>query len=249
LDSGFGGFFPEFRVPAGLFFCLMSLAVKISFIDSWRRRFKDASMNLRCLPALMGALSVFCLSNCTNSSVVSLDYVPGQMVRGTPDFNVGKFKDKRGVQAQTLGHVRLPIGPKVDTLQTRLPVKDIVGNAFGHALEARGMLAEAGKGRFTIAGEIHDLRSQLLVHPYGYARIRVNVIEASSGRVLFTKIYEGERQSNAYRPGSGSPVPVLRELTSRALQDAVDRALDDASLRQTIGTASSARPRYTPGML
>jgi len=206
-------------------------------------------MNLRCLPAFLGAVVGLGLSACTNSSVISLDYIPGQMVRGTPDFTVGKFKDRRGVQAQTLGHVRLPIGPKVDTLQTRLPVKDIVANAFGHGLEARGMLAADGKSRFIIAGEVHDLRSQLLVHPYGYARVRVNVLEASSGRVLFTKIYEGERQSNAYRPGSGSPVPALRELTSRALQEAVDRALDDPSLRQSVGAGSSARPRYSPGML
>ncbi|MBL9179858.1 MAG: hypothetical protein JNM65_17490 [Verrucomicrobiaceae bacterium] len=208
-------------------------------------------MKCRCLPALLGAIALLGLSACSNSSVVSLDYVPnpGQVVRGTPDFNVGHFKDKRGMHPQTLGHVRLPIGPKVDTLQTRLPVRNVVANAFGYGLEARGMLAAPGKGRFILQGDIQDLRSQLLVHPYGYARIRVNVLEAATRRVLFTKIYEGERQSNAYRPGSGSPVPMLRELTSRALQDAVDRALDDTIMRQNINTGSDARPRYTPGML
>ena len=77
----------------------------------------------------------------------------------------------------------------------------------------------------------------------------MNVVEAVSGRVLFTHVYEGERQSNAYRPGSGSPVPLLRDLTSRALQEAVDRALDDTNMRQRIGTGSGDRPRYTPGML
>lgn len=210
------------------------------------------SMNFRCFSAiLLGAAACFSLSSCANSSVISLDYVPqpGRMLRGAPDFAVGEFKDKRGEQAQTLGHVRLPIGPTVDTVQTRLPVSDVVRNAFAYALEARGMLATEVKGRFILAGEIQDLRSQLLVHPYGYARIRVNVIEAVSGRVLYTHVYEGERQSTAYRPGSGSPVPVLRELTSRALQEAVDRALDDTRMRQRIGTGADDRPRYTPGML
>lgn len=206
-------------------------------------------MNFRCLSVIFGAAALLGLSACSNSSVVSLDYVPGQMVRGTPDFAVGKFKDKRGEQSQTLGHVRLPVGPAVDTVQTRLPVSDIVRNAFGYALEARGMVAPDGKGRFIIQGEIQDLRSQLLVHPYGYARIRVNVVDAATKSVIFTKVYEGERQSNAYRPGSGSPVPVLRDLTSRALQDAVDHAIDDPAMRQRVGTGSDARPRYTPGML
>ncbi|MDI1313294.1 hypothetical protein [Prosthecobacter sp.] len=209
-------------------------------------------MNFRCFSAiLVGAAACLSLSSCSNSSIVSLDYVPqgGRMMRGAPDFAVGEFKDKRGEQAQTLGHVRLPIGPTVDTIQTRLPVSDVVRNAFAYALESRGMLATDVKGRFIITGEIQDLRSQLLVHPYGYARIRVNVVEATSGRVIHTRVYEGERQSTAYRPGSGSPVPVLRELTSRALQDAVDRALDDNRMRQQIGAGTDNRPRYTPGML
>ncbi len=127
--------------------------------------------------------------------------------------------------------------------------KKASGLFFGYALEARGMLASDVKGRFILSGDIQDLRSQLLVHPYGYARIRVNVIEAVSGRVLFTHVYEGERQSNAYRPGSGSPVPILRDLTSRALQEAVDRALDDTRMRAQIGAGTDSRPRYTPGML
>ncbi len=209
-------------------------------------------MNFRCFSAiLLGTAACLTLASCGNSSVISLDYIPqpGLMVRGDPDFAVGQFKDKRGQKPQTLGHVRLPIGPKVDTIQTRLPVSDVVRNAFAYALEARGMLATEVKGRYILTGEIQDLRSQLLVHPYGYARIRVNVVEAVSGRVLYSRVYEGERQSNAYRPGSGSPVPLLRDLTSRALQDAVDRALDDTTMRQRLGTSATDRPRYTPGML
>ncbi|MFO1482002.1 MAG: hypothetical protein U1F71_01445 [Verrucomicrobiaceae bacterium] len=208
-------------------------------------------MNIRCLSFLVGTAVLCGLSACTNSSVVTLDYVPqpGQMVQGTPDFVAGKFKDKRRMPAQTLGYVRVPIGPAVDTIQTRLPVSDIVRNAFGYGLQARGMLAPEGQERFVLTGDILDLRSQLLVHPYGYARIRVNLMAAGSKQVLFTKIYEGERQSTAYRPGSGSPVPVLRDLTSRALQEAVDRALDDPALRQSMSAGGDARPRYTPGML
>jgi len=235
-----------------LFFACDPPFATISRIDSSLAAFKDdPHMNSRRLFVLFGAAAVLGLSACTTSSVISLDYVPhpGRVLRGSPDFSLGVFNDKRGVPPQTLGSVRMPIGMKVDTLQTRLPISDIVRNAFGHGLEARGMLAPDSRGRYNITGEIQDLRSQLLVHPYGYARIRVNVTDTSSGRVLFSKVYQGERQSNAYRPGSGSPVPVLRDLTSRALQDAVDCALDDTDLRQRIGTGGDARPRYAPGML
>lgn len=216
-------------------------------------------MNPRCLFVLAGAAAVLSLSACSNTSVVSLDYIPqsGQMVRGAPEFAVGQFRDKRGLPPQVLGYVRLPLGPAVDTVQTNLPVSDIVRNAFAHGLEARGMLSGGPRGRYMLKGDIQDLRAQLLVHPYGYARIRMNVVDTSTDSVVFSRVYEGERQSNAYRPGSGSPVPVLRELTSRALQEAVDRALDDPSMRQRLGSGSGAfpggppqgRPRYAPGML
>ena len=91
-----------------------------------------------------------------------------------------------------------------------------------------------------------DLYCQQIVHPYGYARLRVNVIRAGSGQIVFSRVYIGERQSTAYRPGTGSPVPLLRELTSRALQDAVDAALDDREMRARI---SPRGPTYAPGML
>ncbi len=207
-------------------------------------------MNFQRLFIVVGIAATLGLSACsTTTSVVTLNYVPhpGRGLQGAPDFSLGQFYDKRDLPAQTLGHVRLPIGTKVDTLQTRLPISDIVRNAFGYGLESRGMLAPDAQGRFILAGDIQDLRSQLLFQPSGKARIRVNVLEASSGRVLFSKIYEGGRRGQPYRPGSGSPVPVLRELTSRALQDAVDRALDDPELRQRIG--ADPRTRYTPGML
>lgn len=178
------------------------------------------------------------------------------MTRGTPDFAVGQFRDKRDMHPQVLGHVRLPVGPAVETVQTNLPVSDIVRNAFAHGLEARGMLSQSPRGgRYLLRGEIQDLRAQLLVHPYGYARIRVNVIDTATDAVIHSKTYEGERQSNAYRPGSGSPVPLLRELTSRALQEAVDRALDDPQMRERLGHGGGGGggggrgPRYAPGML
>lgn len=208
-------------------------------------------MNSRSLTVLFGAATILGLASCANTSVVTLTYVPraARVIRGAPEFAVGTFRDLRGVPPQELGKVRLPIGPSVDTLQTRLPVTSIVANAFGYALEVRGMAAASNQARFRITGDVIDLRAQLLVHPYGYAKVRVNIVDVASGRVLHTQIYEGERQSNAYKPGTGSPVPVLQELTSRALQDAVDRALDDPLMRQRLGAGVDARPRYSPGML
>ncbi|MCB1228428.1 MAG: hypothetical protein KDK99_21655 [Verrucomicrobiales bacterium] len=204
-------------------------------------------MNLRSLFLLLAAVTALALPSCVSSSV-SLDYQPrpGQMMRGNPEFTVGAFHNGRKEPPYYLGTVRTPIGTPVENVQTRTPIEQIVGNAFAHALDARGMLATGGREKFILTGDVLDLYCQQIVHPYGYARIRVNVIHAASGGLVFSRIYVGERQSAAYMPGSGSPIPLLRELTSRALQDAVDNALDDREMRARL---RGSAPRYTPGML
>ncbi len=191
------------------------------------------------------------LSSCV-SSQISLDYQPrpGQIMRGNPEFAVGAFSNMRREGPFFLGTVRMPLGAPVENVMTRTPVEQIVANAFAHALDARGMLTRQERSKYVITGEVLDLYCQQIVHPYGYARIRVNVVRAGSGQVVFSRVYKGERQSTAYRPGSGSPVPLLRELTSRALQDAVDAALDDREMRARIGSGSGGRTSgYVPGML
>ena len=199
---------------------------------------------------LWGLALGLALSSCTNTSTITLDYVPhpGAVLRGQPQFSVGAFANKRGVDSHTVGRVRLPVGVPVDTLATSVPVETAVANAVAHALHARGMLTEGDQASYLITGDVLILEATLLVHPYAQAKIRMNVVEMDSGRVLFSKTYAGERQSTAYVPGSGSPVPLLQELTSRALQDAVDRAVDDPALRSQLDRGGF-RPRYSPGML
>jgi hypothetical protein len=166
------------------------------------------------------------------------------MVRGAPQFGVGSFANLRKEGSYFLGTVRMPIGAPVENVETRTPVEGIVANAFAHALDARGMLSNQPK--YVVTGEVLDLYCQQIVHPYGYARLRVNIVRAGSGQVVFSRIYTGERQSTAYRPGTGSPVPLLRELVSRALQDAVDAALDDREMRARV---LNQTPNDRPGML
>jgi hypothetical protein len=187
---------------------------------------------------------------CTTTSQVSLDYVPatGQMRPGPAEFSVREFSDQRGVEPLLLGTVRTQVGTPIERVQTRVPVAQVVTNAFAYGLEARGMLSQRGTSRYVITGEVQELYVQMLVRPYARAKVRVTVLDSSSGQIVHSEIFQGDRQGPAYVPGSGSPVPMLRDLASGALQDAVDRALDDPVLRNRTATTTPA-PRYEPGML
>ena len=210
-------------------------------------------MTSRRFLALSGLAAVLGLASCATQSSVTLDYVPapGGPQRGAPQFTIGAFANKRNVDSYYLGTVKLPLGVPIEQLQSQSPVETITANCFAHAMEYRGMLTDSNKASFLITGDVLDLQGELLVHPYANVRLRMNVVEIGSGRVLFSKVYKAERQTTAYRPGSGSPVPILQELISRALQDAVDQAVDDPAMRSQIqpGSGGGYRPRYTPGML
>ena len=194
---------------------------------------------------------VLLIAACSSTSQVSLDYVPsvGQMRPGSSEFSTRPFLDRRDVEPQYLGTVRTQIGTPIEHVQTKIPVSDVVTNAFGYGLQARSMLASTSSARYIITGEVLDMHCKLLVRPYGYAKIRVTVLDAASGQIIHTQIYEGERQSAVYVPGSGSPVPVLRDLASGALQDAVDRALDDPDMRARLSAPSNSPSGFRPDFI
>lgn len=187
--------------------------------------------------SLVTLLAATLLTSCSSTSQISLDYTPdpGRVRPGQPDFSTRPFSDRRGLEATDLGTVRTQIGTPLEHVQTRVPISQVITNAFGHGLQARGMLTSARSARYVVTGEVLDLYCQMLVRPYGYARLRVTVLDSASGQIIHSKVYSGERSSGMYVPGSGSPVPLLRDLVSSALQEAVDRALDDQEMRSRLG--------------
>ncbi|HEY1083945.1 MAG TPA: hypothetical protein VGE29_16900 [Prosthecobacter sp.] len=188
------------------------------------------------------------VSSCSTTSQVSLDYVPGpgHVQPGRNEFSTRPIIDQRGVGAMDLGTVRTQIGTPLEHVQTKVPVSEVVTNAFGYGLQSRGMLARPRNARYIVTGDILDLYCQMLVRPYGYARVRVTLLDSATGQILHSEVYTGERGSGAYVPGSGSPVPLLRDLVSGALQDAVDRALDDAGMRGRIAPPAPPPPPVSP---
>lgn len=197
-------------------------------------------MTLSALPLRLSAaiLVASVLASC-GSTAVSLDYQPtlGQNVPGPRILAAGRFADLRNEPQFTLGEVRTPIGTPLEEIKSNIPVDEVVRNAFSHGLRSRGMLTAPGAGPFLVTGEILELYCDQVVRPAAYVRIRVNIVRTGTGQIVFSRLYAGEREGKVYLPGSGSPIPMLRELCSRALQDVVDRALDDRAMRDRLHPA------------
>jgi len=197
---------------------------------------------IRKLLPLSGAIAALLLSSCGfNNSVVSLDYQPelGQGLRGPQIVGVGRFGDFRREGEYHLGTVRSAIGTPMDTVNTRVPVANIVRNAFSYALSSRHMLAPQQSAPFVISGEILEFEGLQILHPAARVRLRVNLVRVDDGHILFSRIFESQRSGPTYLPGSGSPVPAMTDLLSRALQNVVDEALDDRTLRAKLKRAAA----------
>ena len=186
---------------------------------------------------LLALMPCLLLAGCGfNTTIVSLDYQPqlGQAIPGPRMVSIGKFADMRRAGDFKLGTVRSVIGTPLETLNTRVPVESVVRNAFAHGLKARGMLAGDTDGTYILSGEVLELKCSQMLYPTASASVRVNILRRGSGQIVYSRIYQSNRQGETYAPGSGSPVATLTDMTSRALQNVVDQALDDRELRKHL---------------
>ena len=185
----------------------------------------------------LGAISAFALglASCSSTSV-SLDYQPRlvQTVPGPRAVAAGRFGDMRGEDPYLLGVVRTPIGTPLEKVTTNVPLEQVVRNSFAYGLKTRQMLLPEGVAPFILTGEVLQFEVKQIVHPAAYVKIRVTVMRSGSGQVVYSKVFKSDREGDIYLPGSGSPVPTLSIMGSRALQDVVDHALDDVTLRSAL---------------
>ncbi|MEZ5305091.1 MAG: hypothetical protein R3F11_31280 [Verrucomicrobiales bacterium] len=185
-------------------------------------------------PALAPTVLTSCTS--TTTSQVTLEYrppLPGQVPKGAPVSAVGIFNDKRGGDGATyLGTVRDVTRGAFFDLNTRVPVAQVVANAFGHGMDARGMLTRRRNPRTVIAGDVLALYTQKLVRPYAEAKVRVVVIRPG-GQQLFARVFRAEAELPA-TPANQSDAESLRLLASQALAQVVNTALDDPQVRAAL---------------
>ncbi len=185
------------------------------------------------------------------SSQITLDYQPrpGMHVTGKPVATAGRFYDVRGTNPWFIGHVDPSLSNAQEILFLRVPADEAVRNAVLHALQARNLLKESGASYY-IAGEVEELNCRLSSRPTASARVRIHVLDSRNDKILFARTYANRRHAASWQPGFYDPVPVLRELASRALQDVIDQALDDPALRRVMRPRNERTPeKRTPDTL
>jgi uncharacterized lipoprotein YajG len=195
---------------------------------------KNAKVLAVCLTALA-------ITACSTNNV-GLAYKPSAAIvagdSNSSKVSVGSFIDQRGETATWIGAVRGGYGNPLKTLEATTSVSMLVQTAFSDGLRARGLQASAaGASSYQISGVIKKLDCSQYVRREAHAVIQVDVFEASTGKKVFTQTYTADELEGsllALNAGAFGSVESLRALAEKALNEVVDKALDDTALRNAM---------------
>lgn len=137
-----------------------------------------------------------------------------------------------------IGTIRGGYGNPVKALHSKEPVDQVVGHAFEAGLAVRGLNAPiAGNAPYTLAITIHQFDANQYVRREATADFSVVVTERRTGREVWRnreKVYIVDGSILSLATGVFASVDDLERVAKRAMNEAVDKLLDNPALRSAI---------------
>jgi uncharacterized lipoprotein YajG len=144
--------------------------------------------------------------------------------------------DHRKHAANWLGAIRGGFGNPLKTLETSVPVKDLVGRAYEDGLRARGLLAP-GTAKYSMKVDVNQFDCNQYARREAHIRFNVTVVALASGQSVYeNEIAVDKVTGSAITLDAGifASVDDLRKVANEALQEAVDKTLNDQKLLSKI---------------
>lgn len=186
---------------------------------------------------LIAVLLTGALSACSTTNV-GLNYTaPPTVSRAAANaqpVTVGTFIDQRNEKPNWLGVIRGGFGNHVKTLESSQPAVELVQTAFADGLRSRGV--RTGAGGLQLRGTVRKLYCDQVIRREANVVVELSV-SGADGQPRFTKTYEANRiegSALAMNTGVFASTEELRLVLERALQEVVDKALDDPALRAAL---------------
>ena len=186
------------------------------------------------LSALVMAGLAAVLSSCETYQVPITYADPASVQPGPRWVDLGRFVDARDERGTALGSIKNEVGIPIKELTTRKPVAELVHNAVGYGLKARGMLVGPGRGRYVVGGTVLELYAHQFASQEAGCRIRFEVFRKGNPQVIFSKTYHSQRNRRTPKVSYFGDVDEVADVTSAALQDVIDQMLDDPEFRRLL---------------
>ena len=137
--------------------------------------------------------------------------------------------DNRGTDANWLGAVRGGYGNVLKTLNTELPVDEIVEIVYRQAFVEYGYLDEPD-GHVRFIARVEKLDCSQLVNREAHVNITISLIDRNTDALLFSESYQTNlTESAGLNSGVFGNVETLRDLAEEALNENIDKSMTDLS--------------------
>jgi uncharacterized lipoprotein YajG len=189
--------------------------------------------------ALSACLAVGLLTGCETSQV-NLSYDPSGVkavpATATNSVELISVADRRKHAANWLGAIRGGYGNPLKTLETVIPVKDLVAKAYEDGLKARGLFA-SNNGKFGVKINVVQFDCNQYARREAHIRLDISLVELPSGKNLYDSVVAVDKVTGSivtFDAGIFASIEDLRKVANEILQEAIDKALDDQKFRDKI---------------
>jgi uncharacterized lipoprotein YajG len=189
--------------------------------------------------ALWACLAVGALAGCETSQV-NLTYDPSAAkavpANAAESVEFVSVTDHRKHAANWLGAIRSGFGNPLKTLETPVPVKDMVAKAYEDGLKARGLFASS-KAKYGMKVDVSQFDCNQYARREAHIRFDISLIELQSQKSIYDTVVTVDRVTGSvitFDAGIFASVEDLRKLANETLQEAVDKTLDDQKLRDRL---------------
>lgn len=152
-------------------------------------------------------------------------------------LEISSVTDYRSQPSNYIGAIRGGFGNRLNTLESPITVKELVQRGFADALRARGLLAQAGNGRYALDVGIRRFDSSQLVRREAHVHFNIGLVDRSSGRRVYEKDVSVDRVAGGIRSldsGGFGSTEDLRRLANETMQAAIDEALNEPAFLSAI---------------
>jgi YajG family uncharacterized lipoprotein/putative oligomerization/nucleic acid binding protein len=183
-------------------------------------------------------LSIFVLlSICgcsTHMTKIEYEGTGNSSASNQPTINSVIVTDQRGTESNWLGAIRGGYGNVLKTLKTEESTDIMVDKIFTDALSISGILYDSKDAPYKLQIVITKFDCSYYFNREAHAHVEASLIDNRSSQPKFSKAYKTDKTEGGVGAGVFGDVDTLRNLAETAMNETVDKMLNDPEFIQAL---------------
>jgi ABC-type uncharacterized transport system auxiliary subunit len=145
--------------------------------------------------------------------------------------------DQRGTDSNWLGAIRGGYGNRLKTLRTERSTDQVVDEIYTTALTAAGIYASSEEAPFQLNVDLTKFDCSYYFNREAHAHVNVSLQRRTDSSLVFRKVYKTDLAESGVGAGIFGDVDTLRDLAEQAMNETVDKMLNDSEFEEALGAS------------